>query len=145
MDSMPAASYNTNYGLPFLSPMPEHPQILQQSMSPLSAIGHGDPVIANQSPPMANIPRSPSADMFSMTNEHQSSMSDEGLMLSEMYSKQNLNLPIRSAEMDDANLEMHLNDPHLNDPQPTNDEMDLHNMFFGTVDPSNLSPGNLGL
>jgi len=145
MDSMPAASYNTNYGMPFLSPMPEHPQMLQQSVSPLSAMSHGDPVIANQSPPMANMPRSPSADMFSMTNEHQSSMSDEGLMLSEMYSKQNLNLPIRSAEMDDANLEMHLNDSHLNDPQPTNDEMDLHSMFFGTVDPSNLSPGNLGL
>ena len=137
MDQMPASSYNGGYSLPYLSPMPEHPHLLQQSISPLSGINNGDPVIADHSPPLSNLPRSQSADFLTMSQDHRSSM-DEGLMLSEMYSKQSLNLPIRTSTMDDTNLEMHLSE------EPSNEEMDMHTMLQ-FVDPSNLSPGNIGM
>ena len=113
--------------------------MIQPSVSPLSALGHADPVIAGHSPPLANMPRSASADFLSMTHEHQS-MSDDGLMLSEMYSKQNLNLPMRSPSVEEANLQMHLNE------EPSSEEMDMQAMLsFGTIDPSNLAAENGGM
>ena len=138
MDQMPPSSYNGGYNLPYLSPMPEHPHLLQQSMSPLSPMTlHGDPVIADHSPPLLNLPRSQSADFLTMSQEHGSSM-DEGLMLSEMYAKQSINLPIRTSAMDDANLDMHLSE------EPSNEEMDMHTILQ-FVDPSNLGPPNISM
>ena len=139
MEPMPSAGFaNPSYSLPFLSPMPEHPHGIQQSISPLSAMSHGDPVIAHHSPPLANIGRSASADFLSMHDDHHSNMSDDGLMLSEMYSKQNLNLPIRStAGIDDSALDMSLHE------EPLGEDLDMQNVLsYGTIDPSNLSPGN---
>ncbi|KAL8737272.1 MAG: hypothetical protein Q9181_001826 [Wetmoreana brouardii] len=138
MDSVPAANYNP-YGLPFLSPMMEHPNLIQPSVSPLSAFsGHGDPIIADQSPPTSHMHRSPSADFLSISQDPTSNLSDDGFMLSEMYSKQNLNLPIHSPGIEDAGSHMHLQE------ESSSEEMDLHNMVpFGTIDPSSLSPENL--
>ena len=133
---MPSSGFNPSYSLPFLSPMPEHPHI-QPSVSPLSAMSHNDPVIADHSPPLSNMHRSASADFLTMHEDHHSNMSDDGLMLSEMYSKQNLNLPIRSPAMDESAIDMSLND------DPSSEELDMQNILsFGTIDPSNLSPGN---
>ena len=74
-----------------------------------------------------------------MTHEHPS-MSDDGLMLSEMYSKQNLNLPMRSPSVEEANLQMHLNE------EPSSEEMDMQAMLsFGTIDPSSLAAENAGM
>ena len=85
------------------------------------------------------MPRSASADFLTMSHEH-SNMSDDGLMLSEMYSKQNLNLPMHSPGVDDANLQLHLHE------EPSSEEMDMQAMLsFGTIDPSTLSPENAGL
>jgi hypothetical protein len=140
MEPMPAPTNFNYHALPLLSPMPEHPHMIQPSVSPLSAIGHGDPVIANQSPPMGNMPRSPSADLFSLSHDHHSNMGDEGLMLSEMYQKQTLNLPIRSPGMEDPSYDMHSHDG------PTNEELDMQHMLqFGTIDPSNLANENFSM
>ena len=140
MAHMPVDNLSNGYGVPFLSPMPEQSHLNQPSVSPLSAMGHGDPVIADQSPQLSNLHRSNSADFLSMSSDHHSGMLDESSMLSDMYSKQSLNLPIRSAGMEDTNLEMHLHD------EPSTDDFDMHSMVhFGTIDPSDLNPNNGGM
>lgn len=139
---IPAAQFATPYSLPFLSPSPmmDPTQMIPPSVSPLSHMSHHDPVIADQSPPLSGIHRSASADMFTM-QDHPSNLSDDGLMLSEMYSKQNLNLPTPSPGFDNANLipmqEMgEFNAPtEFHTPQEVIDE---HMMPFGTVDPNSL-------
>ncbi|MCJ1476715.1 hypothetical protein MMC13_005383 [Lambiella insularis] len=140
MDHMPVANPPNGYGLPFLSPMPEHSHMVHHSPSPLSAMSHGDPVIADQSPQMSNLHRSASADFLTMSHDHQTGLLDESAMLSDMYSKQNLNLPIRSAEMDDSALDMQMHS------QSAAEEFDMQTMVnFGTIDPSNLNSGNVGM
>ncbi|KAI9816821.1 MAG: Transcription elongation factor SPT4 [Pycnora praestabilis] len=122
-ENMPTANFNTPYSLPFLSPMVDHSGMVGPSVSPLSAMSHGDPVIADQSPPMSTMHRSHSADIFSMTHDH-SNMEDDGLALSELYSKQSLNLPMHSPGVEGSS-----------------EDMDMHNLVsFGTIDPSSLSP-----
>ena len=84
--------------------------------------------------------RSASADFLSMSQDHHSNMSDDGLMLSEMYSKQSLNLPLHSPGLEDSALGMHMQE------EGSSEEMDMHNMVaFGTIDPSSLSPENVGM
>lgn len=140
LDPIPAASFNTPYGLPFLSPMMEHPNLIHPSVSPLSAMSHGDPVIADQSPPLSNMHRSPSAEFLTLSQDHGSSISDDGLLLSEMYSKQNLNLPMHSPSVEELGMviQMHEESP--------GEEMDLNNMVsFASLDSSSLSPENHGM
>ena len=138
MDPIPAASFNPSYSLPFLSPMIEHSNMIHPSVSPLSTLSHGDPVIADQSPPLSNMHRSPSAEFLTISQDHRSSMSDDGLLLSEMYSKQNLNLPMHSPGVEDLGMAIHMHE------ESSSEEMDLHNMVsFGTMDPSSLSPENV--
>ncbi|KAI9831321.1 MAG: hypothetical protein M1819_005095 [Sarea resinae] len=122
---MPTASFSTPYSLPFLSPMIDPASIGGPSISPISAMSHGDPVIADQSPPLSAMHRSASNEMFSMP----SNLSDDGMALSELYSKQSLNLPMHSPGIEGSA-----------------DDMDMHNLVsFGTIDPSSLSPENSGL
>lgn len=132
---LPAADFSTPYSLPFLSPSPmmDPAHMLPPSHTPLSHIGHPDPVIANQSPPLGSIHRSGSADMFSMT--HDSGLHDDGMMLSEMYSKQNLNIGMPSPSMDDGSL-MHMHD--MSEYHTPRETMDLPMMPFGTIDPNSL-------
>ena len=143
VDNVPAASYNPSYSLPFLSPMGEHPNSINPSVSPLSAYSHGDPVIADGSPPLGNMHRSPSADFLSLTQDHQSAMSDDGLLLSEMYSKQTLNLPMHSPNhqtLDDAEMKFHMQE------ESSSEEIDLHNSVnFGNMDHASLSPERTGI
>ncbi|KAL9109806.1 MAG: hypothetical protein Q9227_005509 [Pyrenula ochraceoflavens] len=144
-ESMPAAQYNTPYTVPFLSPSPmmDPGQIVQPSVSPLSHISNRDPVIANQSPPLPGMDRSASADMFTMP-EHPSNLSDDGLMLSEMYSKQNLNMPTPSPGFDGAGLmPMPENDFQIATEYHTPQEsMEAPMMPFGTIDPNTLTQDN---
>ncbi|MCJ1363591.1 Transcription elongation factor SPT4 [Acarospora aff. strigata] len=139
-DTMPAVNFNTPYSLPFLSPMIDHPNMMNPSVSPLSSVSHGDPVIADQSPQLSNMHRSASADFLSMSQDPRGSISDDGLMLSEMYSKQSLNLPLHSPHLEDSALGMHMQE------EGSSEEMDMHSMVaFGTINPSSLSPENRGL
>ena len=138
VDPVPAGHFNTNYGLPFLSPMVDHSNGINPSVSPLSTVSHGDPVIADHSPQLSTMHRSASADFLSMTHDPHASLSDDGLMLSEMYSKQSLNLPMHSPHLEDAALGMHMHE------EGSSEEMDMHGMVaFGTIDPSSLSPENV--
>ena len=142
MDPIPASSFNPSYSLPFLSHLGEHPNAIQPSMSPLSAYSHGDPVIADGSPPLSNIHRSPSADYLSISHEHNSALSDDGYSLSEMYSKQNLNLPMHSPNhgMEDTEFGAHMQE------ESSSEEMDMHNMVsFGNMDHTSLSPEQTGI
>ena len=128
------------YNVPYLSPMPEQQNMVQPSVSPLSATEHGDPVIADHSPPLSNIYRSHSADFLTMHQDHQGSFSDDGVMLSEMYSKQNLNLQIHSPSREESSVEPQLQEQMHEEPEEYNGMLD-----FGTIDPSNLSPSHPGM
>ena len=69
--------------------------------------------------------RSPSADFLSISQDHQSAMTDDGQLLSEMYSKQNLNLPMHSSNhhpIDDSEMKFQMQE------ESSSEEMDLHNM-----------------
>lgn len=142
VDNIPASSFNPSYSLPFLSPMGEHPSTINPSVSPLSAHSYGDPVIADGSPPLANMHRSPSADFLSISHDHHSALSDDGYSLSEMYSKQNLNLPMHSPShgMDDTDFGSHMQE------ESSSEEMDMHNMVsFSHMDHTSLSPEQTGV
>lgn len=135
---VPGSDYGTpQYNMPFLSPSPMvdqnnmHPH---QSHSPTPQMGHHDPVIANNSPPLHSIPRSASADMFTM-GHHDGSMHDETLMLGEMYSKQNLNMPIPSPGFDENSM-MGMQEFHT--PQ---EDVQMPMTPFGTIDPHHLQGG----
>ena len=127
-DSLPAAHLGTPYGLPFMSPLLDPSGMMGPSMSPLSAMSHGDPVIANQSPPLTAIDRSASAELFPMHNDS-TAISDDGMSLTELYSKQSLSLTMPSPGMDS----------HA-------EELAMQGMItFDTIDPSSLSPDHSGM
>ncbi|ERF71543.1 hypothetical protein EPUS_00532 [Endocarpon pusillum Z07020] len=136
---MPAADFNTPYSLPFLSPSPmmDPSHMLPPSHTPLSHMSHQDPVIADQSPPLSSMHPSASADVFSMT--HDSNLPDDGMMLSEMYSKQNLNLGMASPSMDDGSLMAMADVSEYHTPGET---MDMPMMPYGTIDPNSLKAEN---
>lgn len=108
--------------------------MIQPSMSPLSHVSHPEPVIAGNSPPISGIHRSASADMFSMGQDHHG-MTDESIMLSEMYSKQNLNIPMPSPAFDENGM---INMSEFHTPQ---EHLDMPLTPFGTIDPNALSAG----
>ena len=137
IDNIPASTYNPSYSLPFLSPMGEHPPHgIQPSVSPLSTYSHGDPVIASGSPPMEHITRRPSAHYLSIAHDHQ----DEGLMLSDLYAKQTLNLPMHSPHhhLDDTEIKFQMQE------EASSEELDMSNMVnFGDLGHPSLSPERL--
>jgi hypothetical protein len=84
-------------------------------------MGHQDPIIANQSPPLSSFGRDHHGDMYPMS--HENGMSEEALQMTDMYAKQSLNLPFRSPM------------------EENNEDLDMQNLVsFGTIDPSSLSP-----
>ena len=126
------AHSHTPYSLPYLSPMPDPSSVAAPSVSPLSAVSpHGDPVIANQSPPLGSLDHAGhDGDFFSMHHD-QGGSEDAGLSLNEMYGKQNMaqsmTLPFRGPLE-----ENHGHDHHI----------DMQNLVpYGTIDPQSLSPG----
>ncbi|KAI9886345.1 MAG: hypothetical protein M1823_001853 [Watsoniomyces obsoletus] len=123
-------SYHTPlYSLPFLSPHLDASAAMDHGHSPLSCRSPGDPVIANQSPPpMSTMDRCPSTEMFAMPDDP-STMTDDGMSLTELYSKQSLNLPMPSSAAMDAAMDAAAED------------LAMQNMIsFDTIDPSSLSP-----
>lgn len=137
---MGAADFSTpQFSMPFLSPSPmvDAHQMPPPSVSPAPPMNLADPVIADQSPPLSGIHRSASADMFSMAH-HDPTMADESLLLSEMYSKQNLNMPMPSPGFDDHGMLM-MHD--LSDFHTPQEHMDLPMTPFGTIDPNALQAG----
>lgn len=122
-DTITAPNFSTPYSVPYLSPMVDPASVIAPPVSPLSmTISHGDPVIANQSPPLS-LGRSAPADMYPLSQDN--SLTDEALSFTDIYSKHSMTLPFRTA---------------LEDGQ---DDFDMTNLLsFGTTDPTNLSPDN---
>ena len=136
---MPAADFSgPQYNMPFLSPSPmgDGSNMPPTSMSPAPQMSHPNPIIANHSPPLHAMPRSASADMFSMG--HDPTMLDDQHMLSEMYSKQSLNLPMPSPGFDDNGM-MHMHD--MSEYHTPRENMDMPMTPFGTIDPNALQAG----
>lgn len=124
-ESIPASHMTTPFNGHYMSPMPEHAGP-GAAPSPLNGLNHGDPVIANQSPPMTSMGRSASADHWQMS--HDGSMLDESIFL-DMSQKQPMTLPFRNPMHDD---------------QQHQAEMDMNSMVnFNTIDPSSLNPSGM--
>ncbi|KAL1969266.1 hypothetical protein VTN77DRAFT_9458 [Rasamsonia byssochlamydoides] len=80
----------SQYNVPFASPT-----VMGQPATSMPNVSHADPLIADQSPPLSTMHGTGSADMFSFGGEQPTGLSEDGLMLSEMYSKHNLdNFPM---------------------------------------------------
>ncbi|PVI01448.1 homeo protein [Periconia macrospinosa] len=124
-DNVPASQFGQQYNIPpFLHTPMGPPPHSAAATSPMPSIGHPDPIIANQSPPLGSYGRDNSGDVYPMSQDH--GMTDDTLQMTDMYAKQTLNMPFRSPL-----LEEHV------------DDMDMQNMVsFGTIDPSSLSPEN---
>jgi hypothetical protein len=137
---MPASEFGTpqHFHMPFLSPSPMvDGHMMPSSMSPMPHMSHPDPVIADQSPPLSGLHRSASADhMFNMGHDGHHGMMDETLMLGEMYSKQNLNMPMPSPGIDEKGMMM-MND--MSEFHTPMEHMDMNP--FGTIDPNSLQGG----
>jgi hypothetical protein len=121
--NIPASDFGHQYNIPPYVHTPMGPPPHSAAVtSPMPAMSHPDPIIANQSPPLSSFGRENHADMYPMS--HEQGMSDEALQMTDMYAKQSLSLPFHSPLMEE-NI----------------DDMDMHNMVsFGTLDPSSQSP-----
>ena len=123
-DAISNPPYSSSFSIPYLSPMPEN-SMLHPAASPLSVMSPADPVIANQSPPLAGLERSSSADLFSMTHEH-GQAGDEAFALGDMYAK-GITLPFR-APIEDASAV---------------DDFGVNSVIgYGTIDPASLKTEN---
>ncbi|CAG8956405.1 hypothetical protein HYFRA_00003788 [Hymenoscyphus fraxineus] len=131
---LPASTYgNAPYSVPYLSPNPMVDNnaggMVQPATSPLSYMGHGDPAIVDQSPPMSMMHRSNSADVYGMSHDGHTSISDDGTGLNEMYSKHTLNMP------------MHPHSPAF--PEQSAADMDMNQLVSFDENPASLSPENM--
>lgn len=100
--------------------------MLGTSTTPLSMTSHGDPVIADHSPPLNGMGRSQSADLFGTPNEAAQLGSDD-LYLSESFNKQ-IALPFRSP----------MNEEPFHSPMPDG-------MFNFQSPPGNGQDGNMNM
>jgi hypothetical protein len=122
-DNIPASNFGQQYNIPpyVHTPMGPPPHS-GAATSPMPAMCHPDPIIANQSPPLSSFGRDNHGDMYPMSHEH--GMTDEALQMTDMYAKQSLNLPFHSPLMEE-NV----------------DDLDMQNLIsFGSLDPSSMSP-----
>ncbi|KXT10182.1 hypothetical protein AC579_4488 [Pseudocercospora musae] len=98
-EGMQSTHFNPQFNNGFLAVDPG--SMLGTSTTPLSAVtSHGDPIIADHSPPLNGMGRSQSADIFGTPGEH-SQLGDEALYLSESFNKQ-IALPFRSPIAEDT-------------------------------------------
>jgi len=97
-DGMPNSHFGTPFNNGYLAVDPA--AMIGTSNTPLSMTSHGDPVIADHSPPLTGVGRSQSADIFGTPGEH-SHFGDDSLYLSESFNKQ-IQLPFRSPLSDEA-------------------------------------------
>ena len=89
-ETMNQTQFSAPFNQGFLAVDPA--SMIGTSNTPLSVHSHGDPIIADHSPPLNGVGRSQSADIFGTLGEH---FGDEGMYLSESFNKQ-MSLPFRS-------------------------------------------------
>ncbi|KAL5343694.1 hypothetical protein BJX70DRAFT_119217 [Aspergillus crustosus] len=103
-DSTPvAANMGAQFTLPFVSSAVES-AVATQSASPYSNVSHVDPMIANHSPPLANMSHTPQ-DMYSMGGEHHHNYTDDGMPMGGMFKHMNFSVPT-SIGLDSNTFEM---------------------------------------
>ena len=125
----PTIMYHTPYSLPFLSPHVDASATMDPSASPSSCLSPGDPIIANQSPPLSTMDRRPSTELFHLPDDP-STVMDDGMSLTELYSKQSLHLPMPSPGIDGSVML-----------DATVDDLTMQSMItFDTIDPLGLTP-----
>lgn len=107
-DSTPVPQLITQFHMPYISTSMDSSGATTSSPYPVSP---ADPMIAEHSPPLSTVPHTGAGpDLSSFGLDQQPSYADDGLTLSEMYAKQNLNyvvqhgMPLESASFD---LSMH--------------------------------------
>ena len=94
------SAMQTPYTGTFYSPMANPSVMGNPSMSPYSNAPHGEPIIANQSPPLG-FDRSASADVYSNGQDH-AVFDENSFHFNEMYAKnQAFPLPIRDSGMNE--------------------------------------------
>nr|POE85135.1 homeobox protein hoy1 [Quercus suber] len=97
-DNMPNAHFGTPFHSGFLAVEPG--AMIGTSNTPLSMTSHGDPVIADHSPPLSVGRSQSTGDIFATPGEH-SQFGDEGVYLAESFNKQ-MALPFRGPLGDQA-------------------------------------------
>lgn len=142
-ESTPVA---TNMGppfhMPFMSPVVESSQITSQSTSPYSNVGTADPLIANHSPPLSNMPHTSTTEMYGFGHDNQSSLADDGMAFGEMYSKQNVNYSVpTTVPLEGGNFEMPIHS--LSGHSSPGVHGDYKNMgSLGNVDANSMASGS---
>jgi hypothetical protein len=125
-DNIPASNMGTPFNPQFMSPMPQEAHHMHaQAPSPMHNMGMTDPHIANQSPPMNNMGRSQSADIYQ--GQHDNGILDDGMFF-DMGPKQPMNLPFRNPMHDEQHQA----------------ELDMNAMVnFNAVDPSSMGQNQM--
>ena len=120
-ESVNQTHFNTPFNHGFLAVDPG--SMIGTSNTPLSVVSHGDPVIADHSPPLNGVGRSQSADIFGTPGAH-SQFGDEGLYLSETFNKQ-ISLPFRSP-LSEEQFHSPMGDAPFNFHTPPTTGADMH-------------------
>lgn len=131
---MPPTDFGTPYSSSFLSV--DQAAMIGTSNTPVSVMSaHGDPVIADQSPPLNGLGRNQSDDIFSTPGEQH--LNEDALCLSsDMYSK-SYGMPFHSPGLvDDSTMSMPDTPFDFNSPIPGNMKMQLP---FRTQDQHNYT------
>ncbi|KAL4970768.1 uncharacterized protein BDV14DRAFT_2016 [Aspergillus stella-maris] len=132
-DSTPVAGMGTQFTLPFVSPAVDS-SVATQAASPYSNVSHVDPMIANHSPPLANMSHT-SQDMYGVGSEHQSNYTEEGMPMGGMYKHMNFSVPTSMGlENNTFEMPMHSMSEH-NSPAIHGDYQGL----MENVDPNSLA------
>ncbi|CRG83117.1 hypothetical protein PISL3812_00465 [Talaromyces islandicus] len=127
---MGTATAGTQFNLPYVSPSPIVDQSMAQQPS-MANVNHTDPFIADHSPPLSAMHTPGSVDMFHFNQGQQNGVSEDGLLLSDMYSKHNIN----NFAMDGSKYDFPLNG--MSEPQSHNVAGDLAGIqSYEMIDPT---------
>ena len=134
-DAMHPTHFNNPFNPGFLSV--DQAAMIGTSNTPLS-MTHGDPAIADHSPPLSGIGRSQSADIFGTPSEH-SQYGDDSIYLSESFNKQ-IQLPFRSPMPEDAFHALPDGSYHFQTPPGTSGSQTSMPMDNNSNNPHNQMP-----
>ncbi|KAK3681883.1 hypothetical protein LTR37_020793 [Vermiconidia calcicola] len=133
-ESINQTHFSTPFSAAYLAVDPS--SMIGTSNTPLSVVSHGDPVIANHSPPLSGIGRSQSADIFGTPDQH-SQFGDEGMYLHESFNKQ-MSLPFRSPLSEETfHSPMPDNTYNFHSPPPSGPDMHGQHQAMSFHSPSN--------
>jgi hypothetical protein len=113
----------------------DQPEVNVPPTSPLPNPNPVSPLIADQSPPLSMMHVQTPTDMFSLSNEMYPRFPEDGLMLTELYSKHNISVPMSTSVAVDASTF----DLNIEGSSPGSHGGFSGIMAFDTVDPSTFA------